>query len=81
MSNCYNDYMVNNRVDFMERSPVITVLFHLRVSHQYRDIYYAKYYGKGGGTAGEKIKLGVGEKKDKKERKKEKNYIKKGERP
>ena len=37
-----------------------------------RDIYYAKYYGKGGGNGqpGKKMKLG--------ERKKEENFIKKG---
>ena len=37
-----------------------------------RDIYHAKYYGKGGG-------LSAGEKNEKGERKKEENYIKKGE--
>ena len=37
----------------------------------FRDIYYAKYYGKGGGEwpAGEKIKLGVTGKNEKGERK------------
>ena len=46
----------------------------------FRDIYYAKYYGKGGGewSAGGK-KLGVRGKNAKVERKKEENYIKKGE--
>ena len=38
-----------------------------------------KYYGKGGGgQLGEKIKFGVREKNEKRERKKEENYIKKG---
>ena len=49
-----------------------------------RDIYYAKYYGKGGGgmASREKMKLGVREKNEKGERKKEENYIKKrGKRP
>ena len=43
-------------------------------------IYYAKYYGKGGGNGqlGNK-KIGVGKKNEKGERKKEENYIKKGE--
>ena len=35
---------------------------------------------RGGRTAGEKMKLGVREKNEKGERKKEENYIKKGER-
>ena len=46
----------------MERYYVIMTSFTYMPS---RDIYYAKYYGKGGGgkwPAGEKIKLGVGEK-------------------
>ena len=46
-----------------------------------RDIYYAKYYGKGGGEMAsreKKMKLGVREKNEKGERKKEENYIKKG---
>ena len=33
------------------------------VSLWVRDIYYAKYYGKGGWPAGEKMKLGVRENK------------------
>ena len=43
-------------------------------------MYYAKYYGKGGGNGqpGEKMKLGVRENNEKRERKKEENYIKKG---
>ena len=50
--------------------------------HFVRDIYYAKYYGKGGGgwPAGEKMKLGVMEKNEKGERKKAEKYIKKGKR-
>ena len=42
-------------------------------------MYYAKYYGKGGGMVswGKKLKLCVREKKEKWERKKEENYIKK----
>ena len=46
-----------------------------------RDIYYAKYYGKGGGMVswGKILKLGVREKNEKGESKKEENYIKKGE--
>ena len=46
-------------------------------SLQARDIYYAKYYGKGRGgmvSWGKKIKLGVREKNEKGKRK---NYIKK----
>ena len=43
-----------------------------------RDIYYANYYGEGGGwSAGEK-KLGVRGKNEKGKRKKEENFIKKG---
>ena len=57
-----------------------TTCFSPCLSRSSRDIYYAKYYGKGGGewSAGEK-KLGVREKNEKGERKKEENYIKKGE--
>ena len=43
-------------------------------SRKYRDIYFAKYYGKGGGG----VIIGVREKNEKRERKKEGNYIKKG---
>ena len=48
----------------------------------HRDIYYAKYYGKGGGmkwSAGEKkFKIVIREKNEEGERKKEENYTKKG---
>ena len=45
-----------------------------------RDIYYAKYYGKGGGRNGQlgkKIKISLGKKNEIRERKEKENYIKK----
>ena len=48
----------------------------------YRDIYYAKYYGKGVGGMGSRVKkwnYELGEKNEKGDRKKEGNYNKKAE--
>ena len=51
------------------------------VNDKYRDIYFAKYYGKEGGmvAVGKNKKLRVRGKNEKEERKTEENYIKNGE--